>query len=42
MYCDETYLYYDCSDIDVYEPNMGNDVFISAADYHYNLWRRVR
>ena len=28
MYCDETYLYYDCSDIDMYEPNMGNDVFI--------------
>lgn len=28
MYCDETYLYYDCSDIDMYEPNMENDVFI--------------
>lgn len=26
MYCDETYLYYDCSDIDMYEPNMENDV----------------
>lgn len=28
MYCDETYLYYDCLDIDMYEPNMENDVFI--------------